>query len=934
MGRKGKDKDVDHEGVIDAWLERDLSAAAAKGELDRAFEQEDLLQQIEEVLRSGRAPVVVGDAGVGKTALIHETIRRAHQGNGPRALEGKRVLQFSIQRRAAGLGQQQSMGKDMDDLIDALVEVGQDIVPFFRDLDLAYTFDLEPHLQTLVFRFPNVLLGEGARAPMLAMFEHRADLEQHYTMVNVLEPSYERTAKILDAWAKEQERRTGRGFTEGALAEGLHLAHRFLSRSRHPRKTIDLLGQAASVADVDTVTETEVIDRFCANHHVPRFLVDPKVPLNLADIERHLNRYVLGQPEAVRSVAQIIGVVKAGLADMRRPFGVLLFVGPTGVGKTHIAQLLAEYLFGNRERMIRFNMADYQTERDALKLFGDPEDGRLRQMRGMFTIRLVGHPFAVLLLDEFEKAHPSVHDRFLQLADEGSYINGANETVSCRSMIIIATTNAGAEVYREQALGFSSPRDPATLDAEIDRRVAAQFRFEFLNRFDRVVHFHPLDRDHIRIIALREIEQLQQRAGLKMRGLTLEVDDSVLDWLTAHGYDARYGARFLRRALERNVTTAVAETIVRALPEAGSRIEVSVRGAKIVALVHSASEREREARTKVTVPVGTTQRGRTLDRAALLEEVVRTLGAAQPRLAQLAERQAERSDLLEQMNAPGFWEEPSENQQIVDRYRELDVAIQVEGRLAEPLRRLEEVSESASIQELGEAVEEAAGALHEWEERLAEEAGARDVWLVVTNADPLHSAVEWIETMTSMEFAWCRRLDLAVRVVAAEWLDENLYRIVLEVEGLGAGRYLEMEKGLHRMRRSQKHDFRARLDLVPRGLAPEPTSHRVTPARRRTGPFDLEIRHRVRVGIPDRGVANELFGESPVALAQLGADLELYWRDNGTETVELARAYGDDGSGARDPRTGAVAARMADVLRGDLDVFLEAWRRRPMGEPR
>src|SRR5690606_17619214 len=166
----------------------------------------------------------------------------------------------------------------------------------------------------------------------------------------------------------------------------------------------------------------------------------------------------------------------------------------------------------------------HQDEHADEVLFGKPNAYSTSERRGLLSTRLLGHPFAVLLLDEFEKAHEKVHDRFLQLIDEGSFINGAGETLNCRSTIIIATSNAGAEVYRGQPIGFSGERDLTSLDHELDRLLYKRFRLEFLNRFDQIVHFHPLTRQGIRAIALREIDALRLRSGIRSRGLTLEVD--------------------------------------------------------------------------------------------------------------------------------------------------------------------------------------------------------------------------------------------------------------------------------------------------------------------------------------------------------------------------------------------------------------------------
>ncbi|HEX6737293.1 MAG TPA: AAA family ATPase, partial [Vicinamibacteria bacterium] len=533
-------KPVNPAEVLAQWLERDLTAAAAQGELAPAFEVDDLVEQIAEIVDSGRHPVLAGEAGVGKTAVIHELVRRAVRGAGPPALQGRRVLQFSFRHRAAALEKAEQLRPETQKLWTALTPQAGEVVPFLRDFHEAYHANLEAQLQTLALRWPGPILAEGDRATVLAMFEGYPELAERYVLLDVQEPDLERAERILESWAREVAPRSGASFSKDALEEALQLCHRFLPRSRMPRKVLDLLGQVAAVSGARTIGAAEVLERFCRAHRVPRLLVDPRQRLDLSEVEATFRAQLLGQDEAVQSVVRTVGLIKAGLSDVRRPFGVFLFVGPTGVGKTHLAQLLAEYLFGSRDRLVRLNMADYQKEEDALLLFGNPEMIPPTLRRGILTQRLLGQPFAVLLLDELEKAHEKVHDRFLQLIDEGSFINGAGETVSCRANVIIATSNAGAEVYRGHFLGFRNPSDWPALEAEVARRVQERFRFEFLNRFDQVVHFRPLTREEIRAIAQRELGGLAQRPGLKRRGLRLEVDEAVLDWLTLNGYDPHY----------------------------------------------------------------------------------------------------------------------------------------------------------------------------------------------------------------------------------------------------------------------------------------------------------------------------------------------------------------------------------------------------------
>ena len=535
-------KDQDNFKIINLWVERNLTQETVDGSLSKAFEVDGIIDQLTECILSGRNPIITGESGIGKTSIIHELVRRIESGSTLGELKGQQVLQLSLRRRASGLKQPGGqMRPEMQKLVTSLLDPDCNIIPYFRDLHLAYAFNLEPQLQLLSFQLQVPILAEGERKTIQSMLEETPELSQQFLTITIEEPSLTTAHRILELWSEEQQKQSRMNFSPDALEEALYLSHRFLARDRLPRKALDLLTHAGSLAeDGRTITGTNVIERFCSHHRVPNLLIDPALPLELQDLEARFKNAVLGQQEAIHAIVQMVSMIKSGLSDMRRPFGTFLFVGPTGVGKTHLAQFLAEVLFGSRDRIVRLNMADYPLERHAQSLFGDPDDHRPAQIRGLLTRRISGQPFAVLLLDEFEKAHPKVHDRFLQLIDEGAFINGAAETVSCRSMIIIMTSNTGAEVYRGQTIGFSPTGDLTAMDREVDQRLSETFRFEFLNRFDRVVHFHPLSRNHIRTIALREFEQLKQRVGFKQRRLFLEVDESVLDWITVHGYHPDY----------------------------------------------------------------------------------------------------------------------------------------------------------------------------------------------------------------------------------------------------------------------------------------------------------------------------------------------------------------------------------------------------------
>jgi len=922
-------KDQDNFKIINLWVERNLTQETLDGSLSKAFEVDGIIDQLTECILSGRNPIITGESGIGKTSIIHELVQRIESGSTLGELKGQQVLQLSLRRRASGLKQPSGqMRPEMQKLVAALLDPDCNIIPYFRDLHLAYVFNLEPQLQLLSFQLQVPILAEGERKTIQSMLEETPELSQQFLTITIEEPSLTTAHRILELWSEEQQKQSRMNFSLDALEEALYLSHRFLARDRLPRKALDLLTHAGSLAeDGRTITGTNVIERFCDHHRVPNLLIDPALPLELQDLEDRFKSAVLGQQEAIRAIVQMVSMIKSGLSDMRRPFGTFLFVGPTGVGKTHLAQFLAEVLFGSRDRIVRLNMADYPLERHAQSLFGDPDDHRPAQIRGLLTRRISGQPFAVLLLDEFEKAHPKVHDRFLQLIDEGSFINGAAETVSCRSMIIIMTSNTGAEVYRGQTIGFSPTGDLTAMDREVDQRLSETFRFEFLNRFDRVVHFHPLSRNHIRTIALREFEQLKQRVGFKQRRLFLEVDESVLDWITVHGYHPDFGARFLRRMIERHVTTAISDAIVRENPVTEDTIELSVRRNRIRARLLSKSlTPPTKLRQTVVLPVGTTKKFRNLELNQMLAEARALVDAAGNRLAELENDRREAADLLTQINKPGFWDLIDHCEEVLDRYRTLDVAIRMRKRFAGPILHLAKLIEenTPTPADLSTALEQAANSFRQWEDCLAEE-GQTEVWMALSTSDPLKSAGRWIRKLANMELAWSRQLGLTASVAAYSIAEDELNRAVLEIEGPGAEIYLSMEHGIHRLHFPRGKDSRIRVEVLPNSSSKDNSQVDIRPTKHRRGEFNMELRCRGRVEIENRGYIVELFAENKSVLSRLLPDLARAWSKQPAQ-VDVSRIYGRDGV-IHDPRTGVTSNRIKEVWKGRLDEFLEGWRR-------
>ncbi len=570
--------------VLNQWLERDLTEEARAGKLTPVFLLDELVNDVSEILNAGRFPVLYGGSGVGKSSVIYQLVKQSLAGDGPDTIENARVLKLSFRRAIACLKKENQLRGEFQDLLNSLLASGENVIPFFTDLEVMNDYNLQPLLQSFAYQTKRPMLAEGSHASVEAMFENYPELESHFVALKVDEPDLSKAREIVSLWSENQCLTEGIQFSESAQEEALLLTHRFLSRLLMPRKVLDLLNQVKVVrSDEERVSETDVITRFHQVHKVPLSLIDPDQPIDLEEVRTQFSSVVLGQESAVEAVVRMIGTIKAGLSDVRRPLGAFLFAGPTGVGKTHVAQKLSQYLLGRSDSMVRLNMADYQTDGAAYVLFGNPDEYSLHKRQGVLTQRLQGQSFTVLLLDEFEKCSPLVLDRFMQLIDEGCFINGMGESISCRSTVIVATTNAGAELYRKTMIGFSEGySSKQEVEQAVHRRLVESFRFEFLNRFDEIVYFHSLDANHIRSIAACELDLLQDRIGLKRNQLKIEPDRKILDWLASKGYDPYFGARFLRRTIERFVTPVIADAINSRSLEKGSTLYLTIEEQRVL----------------------------------------------------------------------------------------------------------------------------------------------------------------------------------------------------------------------------------------------------------------------------------------------------------------------------------------------------------------
>ncbi|MCC6338121.1 MAG: AAA family ATPase [Myxococcales bacterium] len=939
MGKKRRPQHSE-EGV-QTLIERDLTQLARQGALPMGHGVDQAAIELSTLLtRGGKAPLLAGDQGVGKSAIVQELARRIVQGNAPEGLKDARVLEVT----AAGIFARSNTPKGAAELFEELLEYLAQVpnsIAFVRDVGLVQGSSLVPVLIRALRagRVRFIFETEAGRANELLRSDETLAERLHLLVVS--EPAPERARWILGHVAEELEVTQGVPIDASACDMALRLSVKFLLAQRLPRKAIELLRETvteAAGAARERVTGEDVLNRFCHATRLPRFMADDTVPLDLDEVSRFFGTRLLGQGEALQAVLRSVALLKAGLNNPRRPLGVFLFAGPTGVGKTHLAKLLAEYLFGSADRLVRLNMADYPDFGDENVLFGNPWAQTATGKRGELSRLLDGRVFTVLLLDEFEKAHAKCHDRFLQLFDEGQFINAAGETVPCNNTLIVCTSNVGSEVYREGVIGFSAARGLEELLAEVERRIGGTFRTEFLNRFDAICHFRPLGKVEIRRIAQREVGRVLEREGIRARQLDVEVAPEVVELLVERGYSPTHGARFLQREIEKTLTAALAVEIARRPLPPATPVKVVAHRGQVHAIAEPKVAKEKEATASASLPgAGAAVARRRLDQRSLALEAEALVGraAAVAAAAKRVDLEARRRELLGISQAPGFWDDGEKAAAVLRAFRAVDAQLGELDRLRElcqvARRRSREAKGDVKLAAAVRAVEEAAREVRLAEARLAAGGGkdVDDAWLELAAAVDGEAGEAWVRELLHMYLGWAQRRGYEAKVVAE---GEEPRRAVLHLHGPGVFGFLSGERGLHRrMAEDGRVAAYVRLSRPPAPAHDAPAREGLTvtgrEVKRRPGNFVEKVGAEVSALDERTGRTVQLFGAGapaelePLAVAVLDAQ--------GEGGTEVRRYFLDRGARVEDPRTGEGTPRVKDVLRGEIDLFIAAWISRP-----
>ena len=583
--------------VLDQYS-RDLTLIAGGGGTDPVVGREREISRVIQILsrRTKNNPVLVGEPGVGKTAVAEALARRVARGEVPDTLKNRRIVTLDLASMLAGT----KYRGDFEDRVKCIIKEVQragDVIVFIDELHTIVgagsaegAIDAANILKPALGRGEIQVIGATTPEEYRKHIEKDAALERRFQPVNVPEPDGECCERMLLALRGSLEAHHGLRITDEAVSAAIRLSTRYICDRYLPDKAIDLLDEAASRVRVEgspsrtQVEASDVAEVVSAWTGVPASAITEPESERLLRLEEALHRRVVGQDEAVSAVARAIRRGRVGLADPRRPLGSFLFLGPTGVGKTELCRALAEAVYGDEEALIRLDMSEYMEKHAVSKLIGSPPGYVGYGEGGQLTERVRRRPWSVVLFDEIEKAHEDVYNLLLQIMEDGRLTDSEGRRADFRSTIVVMTSNVGAKAITENrpALGFSgAARDG---DGAVREAVMAElrqtFRPEFLNRVDDAIVFRRLTPADVRRIARGLTDAVRER--MRALGVQLEVTDAALDLLAELGFDPTYGARPLRRCICTQLEDPAAEALLSGRTGPGDRLIADAKDGKLV----------------------------------------------------------------------------------------------------------------------------------------------------------------------------------------------------------------------------------------------------------------------------------------------------------------------------------------------------------------
>ncbi len=626
---------------------RDLTQMASEGKLDPVIGRDDEILRVIQVLsrRTKNNPVLIGEAGVGKTAIVEGLAQKIVAHDVPETLAGKKIVSLDLASMIAGSRFRGEFEERLKSVIEEVQRADGEIIMFIDEIhQVVGAGAAQGALDASNMMKPALARGELQTIGATTLDEYRqhiekdSALERRFAPVYVDEPSVEDTIEMLHGLKGRYEAHHNVTYSDSAIEASARLSHRYVTERSLPDKAIDLLDEAAAKlrvalysmpqhlkemkADIDRLAAEEeqaVINRNyeqAAQYKTERLniqeqyddqhavwaaentldeIVDESdiaevvekwtgIPVNrileteaekLLRMEDELHERIIGQNIAIEAVSDAIRRARAGLKDPKRPIGSFIFIGPSGVGKTELAKALAEFLFDDEDALLRIDMSEYREQHATSRLFGAPPGYVGYDEGGQLTEAVRRRPYRVVLFDEIEKAHPEVWNSLLQILDDGRLTDGQGRTVDFRNTVIIMTSNLGTQfAKRGGTLGFVESNDPQTVQdhKNIEKALRDNFRPEFLNRIDETIIFSPLTEDEVEQIVDIQMQDVVER--MREQGLMIELSNAARAWLARQGFDPAFGARPLRRALQKYVESPLSVQMLRGDFEEGTLILV------------------------------------------------------------------------------------------------------------------------------------------------------------------------------------------------------------------------------------------------------------------------------------------------------------------------------------------------------------------------
>ena len=585
------------EKLLDQYA-RNLTQAAEKGELEPLIGRQAEIESMIRVLgkKTKNNPLLIGEPGVGKSALAEGLAGRIARGDVPPMLRDVQIYALDMAQVIAGTKYRGEFEERIKNVLSCVQEMGN-VILFIDEMHTLIgagsssegSMDAANLFKPALARGQIRVIGATTYKEYRKYVEKDAALARRFQRIDVREPDRDETLKILTGLRERYENYHHVTIADDALSAAVELSARFVTDRCMPDKAIDLIDEAASMAklinweaenDLSEIVihSSEVASVVSQWTGVPVERVGADNQQDILDLENRLKRRIVGQDEAVASVARALRRSRAGLGDPTRPLGVFMLLGPSGVGKTELCKALSEALFGSEESLIRIDMSEYSEEATASRLIGSPPGYVGHGEGGQLTDEVLKRPYSVVLFDEIEKAHPKIFSLLLQLLDDGHLTDSVGRKVNFKNTIVVMTSNAGVSFDMEKRLGFASASETADHSKAIMAQVKQTFRPEFLGRIDELIVMHSLTRHDGERVAALMLGRIAQQLG--KQGIMLEYDDAVLSHLAKQGVNGMSGARNLRRVIAKQVEDPLSDYLLLG-SHAGERIVLQMMDDRI-----------------------------------------------------------------------------------------------------------------------------------------------------------------------------------------------------------------------------------------------------------------------------------------------------------------------------------------------------------------